>query len=414
MKVYTKIVIDIDSGQVLEEQSFEYEGPVALCYESGGGNSPESEGEADAAAGGSGGSRGGDSDFSRTPYSDKYGTKTTKGGNLSDVTKAMLSSPSAQAYNDYYASKLGVLGTPGATWSDFGKSLTDLGSYWGNTASWGLQSMVDKVSSLPDTIAKALGLSKAPATVDTAFGPMSTDMASLPADLPEVDAAKLGMAVTNLGRMPTDDEINMVAGVMADKGLLGPVDMAGMKLANATGNIVGQAASPMAAFGAAKAGLDLTNPVTQKAMGIGIDTFGNMISRAINTQTIAERASGTGIAAGKVGTMAGEAQSMSEAAGRGGSERQGDLGGAGKIDAFNAFLNQGGFTDTTSRGRPSASGSGNVNTGGSQKEGAAPPPPMAKRQRGSRLGLSDYMTLTNNLGAGSESTELRNRMLGGA
>ncbi len=38
MKIYTKVVIDIESGKVLETESFDYEGEVALCC--GGGDAP--------------------------------------------------------------------------------------------------------------------------------------------------------------------------------------------------------------------------------------------------------------------------------------------------------------------------------------------------------------------------------------
>lgn len=37
MKIYSKLVISIDSGEVLEEESFEYSGPVAWCGKGGGG-----------------------------------------------------------------------------------------------------------------------------------------------------------------------------------------------------------------------------------------------------------------------------------------------------------------------------------------------------------------------------------------
>lgn len=37
MKVYSRVVIDIESGDILEEDSFEYSGPVALCGSGGGG-----------------------------------------------------------------------------------------------------------------------------------------------------------------------------------------------------------------------------------------------------------------------------------------------------------------------------------------------------------------------------------------
>ena len=35
MKLYTKVVIDIDSGDVVESESFEYNGPVAQCIGGG-------------------------------------------------------------------------------------------------------------------------------------------------------------------------------------------------------------------------------------------------------------------------------------------------------------------------------------------------------------------------------------------
>ncbi|WP_031485687.1 hypothetical protein [Maridesulfovibrio frigidus] len=39
MKIYTKVVIDMATGEVEHEESFEYNGPVALCGGSGGGGS---------------------------------------------------------------------------------------------------------------------------------------------------------------------------------------------------------------------------------------------------------------------------------------------------------------------------------------------------------------------------------------
>ena len=36
-KIYTKIVLNMSSGQTLEEQSFNYKGDVALCGGGGGG-----------------------------------------------------------------------------------------------------------------------------------------------------------------------------------------------------------------------------------------------------------------------------------------------------------------------------------------------------------------------------------------
>lgn len=38
MKIYTKIVIDIESGDTLYEESYEYEGEIAQCFGSGGGD----------------------------------------------------------------------------------------------------------------------------------------------------------------------------------------------------------------------------------------------------------------------------------------------------------------------------------------------------------------------------------------
>jgi hypothetical protein len=37
MKIYTKLVIDMTTDEILEEESFEYSGPVAQCGGSGGG-----------------------------------------------------------------------------------------------------------------------------------------------------------------------------------------------------------------------------------------------------------------------------------------------------------------------------------------------------------------------------------------
>ncbi|MFW5958070.1 MAG: hypothetical protein ACOCQ0_02835 [Desulfosalsimonas sp.] len=41
MKVYTKVVIDMESMEVLEEESFEYDGALAHCGSSGGGGGSE-------------------------------------------------------------------------------------------------------------------------------------------------------------------------------------------------------------------------------------------------------------------------------------------------------------------------------------------------------------------------------------
>ena len=41
MKIYSKITIDMKSGQTLEEQSFDYEGDLALCFGGGGGGDTE-------------------------------------------------------------------------------------------------------------------------------------------------------------------------------------------------------------------------------------------------------------------------------------------------------------------------------------------------------------------------------------
>lgn len=38
MKVYTKLVIDIETGKTIEEESFEYDGPIAECKGGGGGH----------------------------------------------------------------------------------------------------------------------------------------------------------------------------------------------------------------------------------------------------------------------------------------------------------------------------------------------------------------------------------------
>jgi hypothetical protein len=37
MKVYTHLVIDMNTDEVLHEESYNYEGPVAQCFGGGGG-----------------------------------------------------------------------------------------------------------------------------------------------------------------------------------------------------------------------------------------------------------------------------------------------------------------------------------------------------------------------------------------
>jgi len=43
MKVYTKLVIDIASGEIEHEESYDYDGPVALCKGGGGGDAVDEE-----------------------------------------------------------------------------------------------------------------------------------------------------------------------------------------------------------------------------------------------------------------------------------------------------------------------------------------------------------------------------------
>ena len=40
MKIYTKITIDMETGKTIEEEFYEYSGPVALCYGPGEGGGP--------------------------------------------------------------------------------------------------------------------------------------------------------------------------------------------------------------------------------------------------------------------------------------------------------------------------------------------------------------------------------------
>lgn len=63
MKIYTKIRIDIDTGEVIEEESFEHNGPIAMAMPSTGGSDPGSGGDdtGHGSGGGSGGSPGGGS-----------------------------------------------------------------------------------------------------------------------------------------------------------------------------------------------------------------------------------------------------------------------------------------------------------------------------------------------------------------
>ncbi len=59
MKIYTRIKLDIDTMETIEEESFEYEGPVALCWESSGEYGPERSGLGDRGGFGGGTNSGG-------------------------------------------------------------------------------------------------------------------------------------------------------------------------------------------------------------------------------------------------------------------------------------------------------------------------------------------------------------------
>lgn len=63
MKIYNKVVIDMDTLEILEEDSFEYEGPLALCEDEGGdADGPGGDTDAGESDSSEGGDRGGDSD----------------------------------------------------------------------------------------------------------------------------------------------------------------------------------------------------------------------------------------------------------------------------------------------------------------------------------------------------------------
>lgn len=341
--------------------------------------------------------------------------------NLSDITKAMLQSPTAQQYNAYYASQLPSWDTMDDPWGSFSKDLGHLGSYWGGTVKNAISQAISNVLGVPDKVASAFGFGPKADTVDTAFGPMSNDMvAGAPADLGKTNVAELAEALQGIGqtRAITSDEVGLLSGIMEDQGMLDHMTKAGMNLSQVPGQMVSMALGPAVALGAMKMGMDLTNPVVQKAIGIGPDFLGSTLTNTINAQSLIERATGTGIAAGNVATKASEMSNMAEhEVGRTGNERQpGQMSGLGKFQLAGAALNRG-FSPTAGSNNPSGGSVkpqepiGPDNKGNRDGKRAVP---MAKRQRGSRLGLSDYMTLTNNLGVGDESVELRNRMLGGA
>lgn len=63
MKIYTKIVIDIITGEVLEEDSFEYSGPLALCREGAGDPGEGDPGGPGEGTEGEGETEGGETDF---------------------------------------------------------------------------------------------------------------------------------------------------------------------------------------------------------------------------------------------------------------------------------------------------------------------------------------------------------------
>lgn len=316
-----------------------------------------------------------------------------------DEMRAMLHSPSTDEYANYYAAKAAQ--NP----NSFMQDLSNLGSYVGNTAMNALRSSFADVAGIPDQIAQALGLGPQPSGM--------RDMTKTDGPLGPMDAQALGdlaTAINNLGRSPTADEVGLVAGMMEEAGTLSAMDKFGMNMAQVPGQMVQMALNPMASMTAARAGIDLANPMTQKAIGSMTGAIGSMVTNNINAQSLMERATGTGIAAGNVATrnteMAGDR--------RGTGERvSGDRSGLGEFQMAGAALNRGPGAVQQGSGKEAGATAKTADVTGAP--GAAKPAaPMAKRQRGSRLGLSDYFTLTDNLGVGDESLELRNRVLGGA
>ena len=313
--------------------------------------------------------------------------------------------------------------------SEGGSFLSDLsriGSYLGKTISNDLSMALEGVKGLPGEIADALGLgpkAKDQGTVDTAFGPMSTDMTAV--NKPNVDPAKLGQALSGLGRLATNDEIDVVTDVMVEAGLISPSEKAALVGGKIAGQLVGTAVSPLAALAAQRLGVNMMNPAAQNTIGAFTDTIGGYVGRAANMASLDSIGRTGGISAPE-GAVSGMMGGPGGTGGGGPGERQqGMLSGKGLYDSFTASLHRGMRPTAQNAGQGQRGPAPGVETGrgaarrmnsraGGYETIEPGKAPMTSKQKGSRLGLGDYFTLTSKLGVGNEPLELRNRVLGGA
>lgn len=212
--------------------------------------------------------------------------------NLSDVAKAMLSSPTGSAYNDYYASKLGVLGEPGAQWGDFTGAVSNIAKNLYNSAKTGFLGLVDT----PINFANRFG-----ANIPT-MSPPPVRMAPLRAHDPTPQEQMRGY--TDFDVQPPADVVNSLRDQYA---ALNPDDWGFMDrvgvpaAAKFTNKALTSTLNPLAAVAMMSANVPpevLANPFTKQATGFltgGI--VQDIVDRAMFENTY-DKIMGTGIYGG--------------------------------------------------------------------------------------------------------------------
>ena len=218
--------------------------------------------------------------------------KSRFSGNLSDVTKAMLHSPTAQEYNNYYASKLGVLGEPGAQWGDFTGAVNNIASGLYDRAKTGFLGLVDA----PINFVNRLG-----ANVPT-VSPPQVRMAPLRAHDPNEQEQMRGY--TDFGVQPPADVVQSLRDQYAvthpdDWGFMDKVGVPAA--ARFTNKALTSTLNPLAAVAMLSANVPpevLANPVTKQATGFltgGLSQ--DIVDRAMFENTY-DKIMGTGIYGG--------------------------------------------------------------------------------------------------------------------
>jgi hypothetical protein len=212
--------------------------------------------------------------------------------NLSDVTKAMLHSPTGQDYNAYYASKLGVMGEPGSQWSDFTGAVSNIAQNMYNRAKTGFLGLVDT----PINFANRFG-----ANIPT-MSPPPVRMAPLRAHDPNPQEQMRGY--TDFGVQPPADVVNSLRDQYAtlNSDDWGFMDRVGVPAAaKFTNKALTSTLNPLAAISMLSAGLPpevMANPITKQATGFltgGISQ--DIVDRAMFENTY-DKIMGTGIYGG--------------------------------------------------------------------------------------------------------------------